>query len=579
MRLRKKVKYVAINIGAILKNLIVRKKSPEFYIEKVKKFDELGKRFKAYKILKKGLNLYPDNLKLCKELALYAMHEKDWKRANYYWGLILRSNQKQFSSQDYLNFSMSLQRDNQKQKSVDVLVFGITKCLNNEDIITELAQLIDHDKNTKGTFQPQITAENKKEFSDYVNKAIRMQDWSTAIQRLEGICKVYTEEMSLNILVKLSMLYQLTGNKDKANQLFQNVLDVYPEQIKMDKKQYRKITLFDNGESRIEFYKRLGKTTTVVVTFDSINMVWKNPSFAFNLLMKQDVDIVAIRKRRKQTYQQDLSIDDFYSTVNLLVSGYKDKFAYGFSLGAYGAMYYASKLNCRILALSPRLSIHPLYGKTKLKGKFSFKHDLHHVHNSKISPIIVYDPKDSLDNIYVNEGLLPSYPNAKLVEIPYGSHAIGPHLLKMGLLKEFVITALREKKVPIYNKEMRKKSSIYYRVLGDTCLKRNKPKWALNLANQALNLTPQDNLSMRLKIHALKGLELDEEAIHFARKSKELCPSDRVIRLLLIDLYVKINEINSAEREIYLGIKQFGKRTSLIKRKEQIFNKRDCVEN
>lgn len=49
------------------------------------------------------------------------------------------------------------------------------------------------------------------------------------------------------------------------------------------------------------------------------------------------------------------------------MESYRDKIAYGFSLGAYGALYYTSPVNCRILALSPRLSIHPQsqYGKVQ----------------------------------------------------------------------------------------------------------------------------------------------------------------------------------------------------------------------
>ncbi|MDY0409432.1 tetratricopeptide repeat protein [Paracerasibacillus soli] len=323
------------------------------------------------------------------------------------------------------------------------------------------------------------------------------------------------------------------------------------------------------GKVEFEFYKSLQKTNRVVVTFDSINMVWDNPSFAFNLLIQQNVDIIAIRKRRKKVYQQDLSLEDFKRTVSALVEGYEDKVAYGFSLGAYGALYYASALNCRILALSPRMSIHPIYGKSNLKGKRIFKHNILPTHNSEISPIIVYDPKNALDNTYVNKGLLSAFPNAQLVEIPYAGHGMGPHLKQMGLLKEFILTVIHKAEIPIYDKEL-KKSQTYYRVLGDACLKRNKPRWALQLVNYALTLAPEDSLCMRLKIHVLRRKERYTEAIQFAESSRELAPQDRVIPGLLIDLYVYIGDFEKAIEETEAAIKKFGSTAPLLKRKKRI---------
>ena len=564
---------IAKKIKRLLSKVKV-KKNPSFYVEKGRALLKVGKRHEAYKIFNKGLKNYPDNYNLLKELAYYAMSERSWREANYYWDIIFKLDEKELLPQLYLDFAKSLLSDNQVERSIDILSLGITLCSDNKKIISTLAELLMIDKeesNSRNCFPPsELSADNKKLFSSYVNRAIYSRDWDTAIQRLENVSKVYRKSISRNILIKLSMLYQIVGNTDKANNIFLYSLDHYPEENKNDKKGYRKIVLFDNGESRIEFYKKLSKTDTVVITFDSINMTWRNPSFAFNLLIKQNVDIIAIRKRRKSTYQQDLSLDDFFNAVHLLAKGYKDRVAYGFSLGAYGSLYYASTLNCRILALSPRLSIHPIYGKTKMIGKFEFRHNELPNYNPKISPIIVYDPKNKLDNYYINNGLIASFPNAHKIEIPYAGHGMGPHLKNMGVLKEFILTVINDKKAPTYKKELRKRSATYYRVLGDACLKRNKPNWALNLVERALNLTPESNLCIRLKIHVLKRLELYEQAIQFAQTSKEIVPADRVIRLLLIDLYFLISDFKNAEREINIAIKKFGETPALLKKKEQI---------
>lgn len=429
---------------------------------------------------------------------------------------------------------------------------------------------------------------NKQILLELSNLMIRTQNWEKSIYILERFINSYMRRMPksqeshdnnhLKTLytsyVKLGMSYQIIGNVDKANEVYNKSFTLYEQEIKKDPNGYQKLILFDNGESRIEFYKRFQHTETVVITFDSINMVWKNPSFAFNLLIRQNVDIIAVRKRKAKTYQQDLSLNDFLNSVQSLAQTYNDKISYGFSLGAYASLYYASNLNCRILALSPRLSIHPVYGKTKMKGKYKFKHRKTPVYNESISPIIVYDPKNKLDHRYINKGLLPYFPNAKLVRVPYGGHGMGPHLKKMGLLKTFILTVIHEKKVPDYNKDMhrslRRKSSTYYRVLSDACLKRNKPKWALGLVNQALKLSPEDNLCMRLKIHVLKRIGPISKAIEFANKAMKTASYDRIVRLLLIDLYISNDNLDKANDITQKSIKKFGRTKALSLRENQI---------
>src|SRR5699024_7423351 len=272
--------------------------------------------------------------------------------------------------------------------------------------------------------------------------------------------------------------------------------------------------------------------------FDSINHEWKNPNFEFKLLSQQDVDIIAVRKRRKKTYQQDLSQEDFVDTVGVLVEGYRERIAYGFSLGAYAALYFSSLLNCRILAISPRLSIHPKYGRKNIINKFDYKHDLSHNYNSKIAPIIVFDPKNTLDNNYVNQELIQSYPKAVLIKVPYGGHGMAPHLLKMGLLKEFVLAVIDDE-IPKYDRSKKSKSSIYFRLLGQACLNHNKIKWAMNLANRSLEMLPTDKLAIKLKVNILKRMKEHDIAIEYVKSVIEYLPNVLDVRVLLIDLYIE----------------------------------------
>src|SRR5699024_4311505 len=148
---------------------------------------------------------------------------------------------------------------------------------------------------------------NTKLWNIYVLIAIQRKQWQVASERLDYLFENSKKELSLNIYMRASMVYQIIGDVKRSNDVFQEMLKKYPRKIEEDTKGYRKITLFDNGESRIEFYKKLAMTERVVVTFDSINMVWGSSPFAYKLLSRQNVDIIAVRKRKKKTYQQDLT--------------------------------------------------------------------------------------------------------------------------------------------------------------------------------------------------------------------------------------------------------------------------------
>src|SRR5699024_11120364 len=139
----------------------------------------------------------------------------------------------------------------------------------------------------------------------------------------------------------------------------------------------------------------------------------------------------------------------------------------------YTSLYYGSAVGCGVLSLAPRLSMHPLFGK-KDGGKEKFKHTMYLPYNDIIKPIIVYDPKQKMDNRFIEMNVKKAYPNATLIKVPYGGHGIAPHLLRTGQLKEFILTILNEQKAPVYNKKLRNKSNIYLRVLAQACFNRGK---------------------------------------------------------------------------------------------------------
>src|SRR5699024_5408318 len=193
--------------------------------------------------------------------------------------------------------------------------------------------------------------------------------------------------------------------------LFKHVLENHRDDILEEKLDHRKLTIFNKVDTVIHFSKSPLPTSNVVIIFDSLYMTHKNSLYGFKLLKELKFVIIALLKRKKKKYQQDLSLEEFTETVQLLLKNYEDKIAYGFSLGAYLALYFTSNLNCRILAIAPRISAHPVYGKKGVIKKEDFNHKLFIDKNRNISPVILFDRRNKMDNKYINEQLKQVFPN------------------------------------------------------------------------------------------------------------------------------------------------------------------------
>src|SRR5699024_9387090 len=101
---------------------------------------------------------------------------------------------------------------------------------------------------------------------------LKDQKWALAIPSLERLVLQEDTNETFEHSFKLAMLYQINGKSDKAIQLYNKLYDL--DLVKNDEQGYRKIIIYDNGESRIEFYKKTHPTDQVMLTFDSIYMAW-----------------------------------------------------------------------------------------------------------------------------------------------------------------------------------------------------------------------------------------------------------------------------------------------------------------
>lgn len=257
---------------------------------------------------------------------------------------------------------------------------------------------------------------------------------------------------------------------------------------------YSRLVVFDNGRTRVEFYTKIFDAATgaavvadqLAITFDVMEQTWDKEPFAYRPLSPGRTDFLAVRKRTKDDFHQEMRRDDFTAFALPIAAGYPDVVALGQSLGAYSALYYASNVpGCRILATAPRNPLHPRYAGKRYASYKLFTHEYEMPQNGGIRPTIVYDPKNSEDGRYVEKSLTASFPGAVLVPYPYCGHSITRYLRDVGTLKNATLGFCKGDAFPQFDRSKRALSSEYLRNLAKLNLRAGHAGRARGLALKA----------------------------------------------------------------------------------------------
>lgn len=398
---------------------------------------------------------------------------------------------------------------------------------------------------------------------------IAAKDWDGAIEQLKFLTENFRGETQQKALLDLGMLHKNVGAAQRAESIFQEFYESHAAQpISFYKEGYRVINIFDNGDCRIDYHKKLSPAKALCITFDTINNTWNDEPFAYRFLKKQDVDIVTVTKRKRPDRYQDLSLQEFHGAVHKLAATYERVITYGSSIGGYSALYYGSSIDAQAIAMAPRNSDHPVYGKNQSEEEF--KHLLQPPVNNRITPYIIYDPNNILDNKYVDDSLSKLYPNARFIKCFHAGHNCVSHFLDIGILKDFIVNIINDEEVPSYvHSGMKGNSRQYLRVLGTACLNHNKPRWALDIANKAIDLYPDDIAVNIFRIRAVKAAEGLEQAIAFSHDAISRIKNHQKIKLNLIDLYMQAGNLLEAAKMIEDGLKTYKKPKEFEKKKKK----------
>ncbi len=418
----------------IAKEVIIHKEttpSARSYILLAKLFEELKQPKNAKYVLQEGLQLYPTNIQLHRALwNYYTKHHARNEKIKHLPRTVKRYFKKR-PLQYFEQLQNVLPKKNQFKTSLTISKMQLQRNPQDIELLTQ-------------TIQQLLNLGHFEEAIPYFDK-------------LKNLKKEPKDLAEINM--KIGMVHMLCGHFDEADKQFtycrEEYADILPE-ISVD--HYVKLVIFNNGESSIEFYKSINPTKRVVATFDAIDKTDKGEPFAYNLLKKMSVDLISLRRRTLNNYHQDMTREDYYHAVEKLVLYYDKRFAYGTSLGGYNALFMGSMIpDIHILAFAPRNPVHPIYG-TKERKYNKFTHPLSHPINTEVQPIVVYDPKERVDNPYITKEIQKSYPNGIYKHYDFAGHRVPTYLREIGALKEIVKLFLAEQPIPDYDRKLHRKS-------------------------------------------------------------------------------------------------------------------------
>jgi hypothetical protein len=256
--------------------------------------------------------------------------------------------------------------------------------------------------------------------------------------------------------------------------------------------------LLDDEQVRIEHLRRGGEDAALVVTFDPLLYLHTKPPFGHEFLGKQGLDVIAVRKKTENFYQP-LSRRDFEAAVAPVASRYPRVVAYGSSLGAYAALYFGRDLPWTVIASSPRVSVHPVFGAAAWQQRCDYRHERFDAATPpRCDAVIFYDPRDAIDRRYLDGEVLLQFPRAEVERVPFAGHPVNQFLGDIGYIAPFVRAVLAGTERPrLERRPQRARSATYHQVLALVCVQRGHVAWADALVQRALELGPQRMLAHR----------------------------------------------------------------------------------
>ncbi len=286
-------------------------------------------------------------------------------------------------------------------------------------------------------------------------------------------------------------------------------------------------TLFDDAALNIEHHRAAAAADTLVICFDPLLQLWPTPGFGVEFLGRCGVDVISVRKKSEHFYQT-LSRERFDRSVLPVAERYAHVWAYGSSLGAYAALYFAQNHRWQVLALSPRVSVHPTHGSPDWQARQEFLHEPLGLHGpANCQARLFYDPTDVIDRAYVRDEVLPAFPQIEIVRVPFAGHPVTQMLVEMGFLGSYLRALMGLGAMPVFDRRQgRRRSAGYLHNLALRGLERGHLSWPLELLDEALRILPNYMLAHRTRGRLLLNRGEPQAARQALLSALERAPDD-----------------------------------------------------
>jgi hypothetical protein len=172
--------------------------------------------------------------------------------------------------------------------------------------------------------------------------------------------------------------------------------------------------------------------------------------------------------------------------------------AYGSSLGAYAALYFCRNLDCEVIAPSPRVSVHPVYGAPGWQRQVPFQHRAFDpAEAARCRAVVIYDPREPKDRRYIESEVLPQFPDAQVMRLPFAGHPTTQYLGDIGFLPAYMRAVIAGQPRPLPQRRQRLQSGTWFQVMAERCAQRGRLDWADTLIGRSLVLRPENMLALR----------------------------------------------------------------------------------
>ncbi|TGN68022.1 hypothetical protein E4L95_02925 [Paracoccus liaowanqingii] len=180
--------------------------------------------------------------------------------------------------------------------------------------------------------------------------------------------------------------------------------------------------LLETSDIKITYHEFNRLSSKLIISFGHIGSGINEAGFGTDLSRSLGVNNIYVSQRVGTQYQK-LSLSQFFDAVGRYVAD-KKSYAYGSSLGGYSALYFGGITNSKIISVSPINHAHPIISSPEFKD-LEYEHlEIKDAPQAIINPIVLFDPHQKDDVIFMDGCIKPAYPDATYLSYPFAGHTI-----------------------------------------------------------------------------------------------------------------------------------------------------------